>query len=104
MTNKAPAVQPGHVYNKSETAQLLGISRVTLRKYTRLNRIEAHFHPLTGAEFYTAEEILRAWESRMGQRLTQSTYISAPIGRMNIDGQRSSSFESRINRFRNRGK
>jgi hypothetical protein len=103
MVKKAPEVQPGHVYNKSETAKILGVSRVTLRKYTRLHRIVTQFHPLTGKEIYTAEDILHAWENRLGDRLTNSTCTTSAIGRMNLSEQRSKSFASRINAFRNRG-
>jgi hypothetical protein len=102
MIKQTPEVQPGHIYNKSETAKILGISRVTLRRYTRLHRIETQFHPLTGKEIYTAEDILQAWESRMGDRLTLSAYPTTAIGRMNLSEKRSESFESRINAFRNR--
>jgi hypothetical protein len=103
MTKKAPEVQPGHIYNKSETAKLLGISRVTLRKYTRLRRIEPQYHPLTGAEYYAAEDIMQAWEARMRDRLTHSAYAATSVGQMNISGNLSPSFEARINAFRHRG-
>jgi predicted site-specific integrase-resolvase len=103
MVKKAPEVQPGHIYNKSETAKLLGISRGTLRKYTRLRRIEPQLHTLNGAEYYTAEDILQAWESRMGKHSTNGAYATTVISRMNLSGQRSKSFESRINAFRHRG-
>jgi predicted site-specific integrase-resolvase len=102
MTKSAPEVKPGHIYNKSETAILLGISRVTLRKYTRLRRIEPQFHPLSGAEYYTAESIMNAWNNRIGQRLTDATSVSTAIGRMNLNNQRTSTFNSRLNALKSR--
>jgi hypothetical protein len=100
MIKTTPAVQPGHIYNKSETARLLGISRVTLRKYTNLHRIEICLHPLNGMEYYTAEAILNAWEARVGQRMEVSSSADIAVGRMRVDGQRSSSFNVHINSYR----
>jgi hypothetical protein len=104
MVKTTPAVKPGHIYNKSETAQMLGISRGTLRKYTRLQRIEPYFHPLTGSEYYTAESIVEAWERRMGKSVPETQSVAAAIGRFNLDAQPSPTFDARINSFRTRGK
>lgn len=103
MTKQAPAVKAGFIYNKTETAQLLGISRVTLRKYTRLQRITPLFNPLTGTEYFTAESILDAWMQRNGSRLPESAATNSAIGRLANDCRRSLAFEARLNLLRNRG-
>ena len=100
MVKSAPNVRPGHIYNKTEAAKLLGVSRVTLRKYTRLRRIEVHYHPLTGSECYTAEAILNAWQRRMGDRIADANSVSTAIGRLKVNGTPSTSFESRLNALR----
>ena len=76
MIKSEPQVTPGCIYSKSETAKILCMSRVTLRKYTRLNRIVSTLHGLSGKECYTAESILAAWKNG----LSGSVIPTAPIG------------------------
>jgi hypothetical protein len=40
----------------------------------------------------------------MGKSVPETQSVAAAIGRFNLDGQRSSTFEARINSFRIRGK
>jgi predicted site-specific integrase-resolvase len=69
MVKATPDVKPGYYYNKSETAEFLGISRTTLRKYTRLKRIKSTTIPNTDTEVYAAEDILDVWNRRIGERV-----------------------------------
>ena len=104
MTKTAPNVHPDHLYNKSETAKMLGISRVTLRKYTRLNRIKPIFQTLTGKELYTGEEILAAWHSQLGMQYSDSELPMIGKGFKQLDNIKSQSFGSHIGSYKMRAK
>lgn len=55
-------VDPDRRYTIAETAEILGICRKTLWKYTRSRDIVMEVHPATGKRYYTGTEIKRFYE------------------------------------------
>lgn len=62
LTNEQPQVQPTSRYTIGQTTRLLGISRNTLRKYTRNGDIKSLTHK-SGKALYTGVAILAFWRA-----------------------------------------
>lgn len=61
MKSSEPVTVPTSRYSIKETAEILGISRNTLKKYTDLGYIRCGFRKNTFKKFYTGLEIQRFW-------------------------------------------
>lgn len=64
MRSSKPDVNLSTMYNISETCEILGIHRDTLRKYTFTGSIRCGFRRCNGRKFYLGSEILRFWRSQ----------------------------------------
>lgn len=64
ITSIEPKVDRMARYTPTEAAQLLGIHRDTLLKYTRQGWIRAGQHKVTGRRFYLGAEIVRFWKAK----------------------------------------
>lgn len=60
-----PQVRQTGRYPAGEAAQLLGIHRNTLKKYTDAGAIKCGFRRESGRKFYAGSEILRFWKAYM---------------------------------------
>lgn len=65
MTNQEPAVRPTERFSATETANILGIHRNSLRKYTNEGKIRCCFHKTTLRKFYTGATIIAFWRQTM---------------------------------------
>ena len=65
ITSIEPQVSLSGRYPAGEAAQLLGIHRNTLKKYTDAGAIKCGFRRESGRKFYAGSEILRFWEAYM---------------------------------------
>lgn len=61
MTENEPNVKPTSRYSIVQTCSLLGIHRNSLRKYTKMGKINAGIRKSTGRRFYLGSEILKFW-------------------------------------------
>ena len=57
LTGQLTGIEPNRRYTVKETAELLGICRNTLIKYTKSNDIKATVHTPTGKLYYTGKDI-----------------------------------------------
>jgi predicted site-specific integrase-resolvase len=58
-----PKVSDTGKYSVSQTCELLGIHRNTLRKYTLSGTIRCKFHKKNFRKFYTGQEIIKFWRT-----------------------------------------
>lgn len=65
MVTEAPKVQPNSRYTVTETCELLGIHRNSLRKYTISGRIKAGVRKSTAKKFYLGSEIINFWNKQI---------------------------------------
>lgn len=63
MVNEEPSVKPDSRYSISETVQLLGLSRNTVRKYTDSGQLKHVTHKATGKRMYTGYAIVLFWRT-----------------------------------------
>lgn len=59
-----PDVTPTGRYSVTQTSNILGIHRNTLRNYTNLGVIKCGFRRETFRKFYEGKEILRFWRAQ----------------------------------------
>lgn len=62
MVTEMPVVSPTSRYTITETCNLLGIHRNSLRKYTDTGRIKCGTRIGTAKRFYLGSEIIRFWQ------------------------------------------
>ena len=60
-----PKVAETGRYSITETCNVLGIHRNSLRKYTDQGFIKCGFRKVTARKFYTGSEILRFWRAQL---------------------------------------
>jgi predicted site-specific integrase-resolvase len=65
MNPNEPKVQLSSRYTVSETCELLGIHRNSLRKYTLEGRIKSVVRKSTAKKFYLGSEILKFWQKQI---------------------------------------
>lgn len=65
LTALEPSVSSVGRYSISQTCELLGIHRDTLRKYTDCGYIKCGFRKMSYRKFYLGSEILRFWKSQL---------------------------------------
>lgn len=63
MTVEEPKVSDAGRFTVAETAELLGIHRNTLRRYTNDKLIKFGLRRTNGRKFYAGSEIKRFWRS-----------------------------------------
>lgn len=61
MTSERPDVTKDGRYSLKDTAELLSISTMTIRRHTKAGLLECGRWPHNGRVFYTGKEILRYW-------------------------------------------
>ena len=65
MVVEQPIVRPNARYTVTETCNLLGIHRNTLRRYTMMGRIKLGVRKSTARKFYLGSEILNFWTRQL---------------------------------------
>ena len=101
----AQDINPNAVYSKSQTAQILGVSRHTLRKYTKLGGIRTIIHYISGRECYLGSEILRAWQKGLNVPVSTTTKVpKLSNGANELLSLNSTELRSRLNEFMARRK
>lgn len=65
MTPIEPIVSDAARYSQREAADLLGIHRNTLRRYTEQNLIRVGFRKTNGRPYYTGRAIRQLWRSQI---------------------------------------
>lgn len=67
MVNEQPQIPPSARYTIQEAAQILGISRNTLRRYTNIGPtgIRCSYRKSNGRKFYTGLDIVKFWRASM---------------------------------------
>jgi predicted site-specific integrase-resolvase len=65
MTTELPNVHPTSRYSVTETCQILGIHRNTLRRYTAEGRIKMGVRKATIRKFYLGSEIMKFWQLQL---------------------------------------
>lgn len=61
MTNERPKVERDGRYSIKDTASLLSVSTMTIRRHTKAGLLACEKWPHNGRTFYTGKEILRYW-------------------------------------------
>ena len=65
MRSNEPQIKVTSRNNISETYNILGVHRHTLRRYTNKGKIRCGYHRVNGRKFYLGSEILRFWRSQL---------------------------------------
>ncbi len=67
MVNEEPQVSPTARYSIGEAAQILGVHRNTLRRYTNAGPtgITCNFRKSNGRRFYTGLDIVKFWRATL---------------------------------------
>ena len=65
MTPHEPRVAATDRYTITQAAELLGIHRNTLGRYSMQGLIKCGFRRPTGRKFFTGREILRFWNAQL---------------------------------------
>ena len=65
MVVEQPIVKLNGRYTVTETCNLLGIHRNTLRRYTRSGRIKLGVRKSTARKFYLGSDILNFWNRQL---------------------------------------
>jgi len=67
MVNEEPKVSPNARYSIGEAAQILGVHRNTLRRYTNTGPtgISCGFRKSNGRKFYTGKDIIKFWRAML---------------------------------------
>lgn len=63
MVADEPDVIPSARYTARETAQYLGVSPSTVRRWTRIGLMRCNYRRINRRPVWTGEEIIRAWKS-----------------------------------------
>lgn len=65
MTTIEPDVRINGRYPIGKAAEILGISRTTLRKHTEAGYIRCRFSKINKRRFYTGQELVRYWNAQL---------------------------------------
>ena len=65
LVTQEPKVKPQGRYSVKQTAELLGVHRNTLLKYTNKGTIRCGVRRSTTRKFYTGAEIIRFWRAQL---------------------------------------
>lgn len=65
MTTIQPNVNEAGRYSIGEAAQLLGMHRNTLRKYTEQGYIKCGYRRATARKFYLGSELIKLWRATL---------------------------------------
>lgn len=65
ITSIEPAVAATGRYNITQAAEILGVNRATLRRYTNNGLIKCGFRRESARKFYLGSEILRFWKAQL---------------------------------------
>ena len=62
MRNPNPQIDPSGTYTTCQAAELLGISRNTLWKYTKLKLVRYRISSISNRRVFSGAELLRLWQ------------------------------------------
>lgn len=65
MTTDVPNVNPSSRYNAKQTAEALGVSPDSVRRYANSGALKCGFWRHNGKRFYEGSEIIRFWRARL---------------------------------------
>ena len=65
ITSEEPTVSSTGRYTVTQTCEILGIHRNTLREYTSSGRIKCGFRRESARKFYEGKEIIRFWRAQL---------------------------------------
>ena len=65
ITSEEPTVSSTGRYTVTQTCEILGIHRNTLREYTSSGRIKCGFRRESARKFYEGKELIRFWRAQL---------------------------------------
>lgn len=63
MTSAEPKIPKAGQFSIKETAEILGASRTTIWRWTKMGYLKAKYHRVNKRPFFTGDEIIRFWKS-----------------------------------------